>query len=119
MTGVPLNLGSTAVLDRNQYSAGIRAVVRTRSMNNVLHDLLIIRSEDVDCAVRNAAKREEEEARCGTARQMATNETCNRKDRKGSAKVAKKPLRLRTRNFLNCALIFFAYLAAFLRDLRG
>lgn len=35
------------------------------------------------------------------------------------AKVAKKDFRLRTRNFLDCALILFAYLAAFLRDLRG
>src|SRR5207245_4654765 len=45
MTGVPLNLGSTPVLDRNQYSAGIRAVVMTRSMNNVLHELSIIWSD--------------------------------------------------------------------------
>ena len=44
---------------------------------------------------------------------MATNKTCNRKDRKGSAKVAKKDFRLRTRSFLNCALIFFAYFALF------
>jgi hypothetical protein len=66
-----------------------------------------------------AAKREEEEARCGSSRQMVTNKTCNRKDRNGSAKVAKKDFRVRTRNFLNCALIFFAYLAALLRDLRG
>jgi hypothetical protein len=50
---------------------------------------------------------------------MVTNKTCNRKDRNGSAKVAKKDFRVRTRNFLNCALIFFAYLAALLRDLRG
>jgi len=62
--------------------------------------------------------REEGEARCGTSRQMATNKTCNRKDRKGSAKVAKKDFRLGTRNFLNWPLIFFAYLAALLRDLR-
>jgi len=88
-------------------------------MNNVLHDLSIIRSEMWTGGSVIAAKREEEEARCGTSRQMATNKTCNRKDRKGSAKVAKKDLRLRIRNFLNCALIFFAYLAALLRDLRG
>ena len=37
MIRVSLNPGRTPVLDRNQYSAGIRAIVRTSSMNDVLH----------------------------------------------------------------------------------
>src|ERR1700757_4068295 len=119
MTGVPLNLGSAAALDCNQYSARIRAVVRTRSMNNVLHDLSIIRSEmwTARSVMRQSAKRKRRVA--GLRGKWRRTKLVTAKLAKGSTKVAKKDFRLRTRNFLNCALIFFAYFAAFLRGLRG
>ena len=38
MLRIPLNLRSSAVLDGNQHPARIRAIVRTRGMDNLFHD---------------------------------------------------------------------------------
>ncbi len=42
MLGIALNFGGAAVLDGDQYAAGIRAIVRAGGMNDALH-LQIIR----------------------------------------------------------------------------
>ena len=42
MRRIALDLGRTTVLDGNQHSAGIRAIVRTGGVNDLLHDFLII-----------------------------------------------------------------------------
>src|SRR5580704_432426 len=43
MHRITLDLGRTTVLHGNQHSAGIRAIVRTGGVNDLLHDVLIIR----------------------------------------------------------------------------
>lgn len=37
MLGVALNLGRRAILDRDQDAASVRTIVRTRSMDDLLH----------------------------------------------------------------------------------
>ncbi len=43
MRRITLDFGRASVLHRNQNSAGIRAIVRTGGVDNLLHDLPIIR----------------------------------------------------------------------------
>jgi hypothetical protein len=37
MGGIALNPGGAAILNRNQHTARIRAIVRTRGMDDLLH----------------------------------------------------------------------------------
>src|SRR5580700_5321351 len=53
MVGVALNPRSAPILNRNQYPAGIRAIMRTGGMNHFLHDPLIIGPEK-SCATNSA-----------------------------------------------------------------
>jgi hypothetical protein len=39
MVGVALNLRGSPIFDRDEHSASIGAIVRTRGMDNLLHDL--------------------------------------------------------------------------------
>jgi hypothetical protein len=37
MLGIALNLGGTAILDRDQHTTGIRTIMRANGMDHILH----------------------------------------------------------------------------------
>ena len=57
MCGIALNLYCTALINRNQDSAGVRAVMRAGGMDDVFHDKLIIRSPEARSCTTNDMRR--------------------------------------------------------------